>query len=126
MNKVAHILSILDKILPPDEEANELNCAPSWLSKPDGSRGIIDIWYPGVPLAVTVEKLGWFGRKRRKREYEFIATRLWEDWQCPHLVIDARAKINEQIIVEHLRRICKIYPDKRVEGLRFYAYRNGT
>jgi len=131
-NLKAKVLALMDTIIPPDEYANEIACQPSWLLMPDGRRASIDIFYPGLPLAISIRgSMPRLSSRRRKQqivaEQEFLDERLFEEpLRCPHLVFDERSELTTSMVLDKLQVICRIYPDARVEGLRQYAYGNSA
>lgn len=132
---VEDVLGILNDIIPPEEEANELTCQPSWLTLPDGSRAVIDIWYPGVPLAVSVRTRAPWGSRARRRALEintFIDQVLWEGkfvdeehpQPCPHLIITGDRELSYTTLINQLRDLHRVHPN--FERLAEYAYRNSA
>jgi len=128
------VLLLIEQIIPPIEQngrpgyANFVGVRPSFLLSPKGGRMELDVWIPGVPLAVEVQgeqhekwsraffrkKVDWEYYKECDKVKEKV---LWE-MKCPFLVV----KWNEEMTVQHiagrLRDLCSAYSADRVERLR--------
>jgi hypothetical protein len=129
-----NVLRLIEQIIPPEPTqhlpgyANFVGSRPSFLRSPKGGRLELDIWIPGLPLAIEVqgEQHEKWNRKffRRKADWEYylecdeIKRKVMWELRCPYLEVKWNDKLTVPNLVGKLRTMAQAYPPEHTERLR--------
>lgn len=105
--RIETVLQRLEPLL--EEEPYYLWAVPNWLAQ-DDVHGVIDIFYPGIPLAISVESSG------PEDQRQWLDRQLHHVWQCPHLVLPKVIPTTQELI-GRLRDLLQVYPPHRTTRL---------